>query len=169
MSEWQPSPEEIHLGQESYIRYLGGVAILNAPHHQVSEALLASVAEEDVEAAILRAEDLLYNGLRGVIKYANSPVARHWAQAEHGFGAALPHMIEIVDGTYERHARRLDRINPAFNALRPAPMYDETTYHSLCHANRGRLYTERLMDGVQSAAIFRPKLAGRRLTIPSAS
>jgi hypothetical protein len=162
MTGWQPNSECIQIGQEAYIQYLSGVAILNTPYSSFARGTIGEGIEHP-DAIILHSEQLMYDGLRSVIAQANPPAMRADLQkyAEHRFFEALPVMLRIVDSAYTAQGVRINSMNAAFPYLRPMPAYDESMYHHLCHSRKGKIRTRTLLDGIQEAAIFSDALTKR--------
>jgi len=165
---WQPSEEDVHDGSEGYLRYAGGVGILNNPYSEASTDLLGygHSVESDPVAAITVAEDNMYSGLMKLIRAANPPELRTAiANMETRFAAARPHIISIVDGVHHSDwsIMRMDRMTTALVSFRPCPVEDEIIYGYFCHGRKQKLNTLRLMDGVGAAKEFMPHLEGRAL------
>jgi hypothetical protein len=168
MSEWSPSAEDIQQSQRAYMRYVGGVGILNDPTTEFSRGVLGQGigVEVDVEPVIICAEELIYDGLSKVIRFANPQELRSAKEKmEHRFEAALPHIMSLVDSMPldDMRAMRLDRINPAFLGMLPMPLTDEAIYHNFCHSRRDKLEVVKLLDGYHPAAQFEQALGGRTL------
>jgi hypothetical protein len=159
-AEWNPSVQESRLGQEGYLHYLAGLAILNTPSSQFALDLLGQ-GERTSEDVIVAAESLMYRGLQSVIKYSNPPGSL--ADARGGFNEALPRMFHIVDSTYELHEDRIGSINHAFYGIRPAPMFVEGYYKMLCDGNRTKILTSHLLDGILPAVQFTDVLRDRHV------
>lgn len=167
-SGWAPSEPDVRQGQEAYLRYAGGVGIINDPHTDFAQGMLGEgrEASEHPVCALITAEELMYANLVKLAKAANPPELRGaTGRLEHRYGSALPHIISIIDRVFENDTMlmRLDRINPALLVMRPSPLEDEAVYKALCHGRRHKLYTSRLLDGVGAAAEFTDLLEGRTL------
>ncbi|MGH7195830.1 MAG: hypothetical protein ACREGA_03565 [Candidatus Saccharimonadales bacterium] len=165
---WQPSQEDLASGQESYVRYLGGLAILHEPKGDFAAGLLGvdffeHDYEEYPEWAVAHAETLMYQGLRGVILAANPPESRSpIAQLEHNYAAAIPHIRQTVASICKLQPERLDQINPTIKIFRPMPAANQSIYKSICHSRLEKIQTEDLLEGFLPAPVFTIILDGKR-------
>jgi len=156
--EWFTSQEVQSLGQNGYLQYLAGIAIINAPSGKVAHGMLGEGTRSPVEILVWGEEQML-EGLADVIRATNPP-DYDLLRAEHNFDAALPLMEQVVDRTFMAKRDQIKRMNKAFNALRPLATADGNVYRSICHGNQTRLQTVALMRGVQPAAMFMDFMSG---------
>ncbi len=165
MDEWQPNAEDLRNGQEAYIRYLGGVAIINDPWSPFARGIHQRQDNpEDLLTIVNHAELLIYRGLQKVITFANPPDhRRNMIKTGSRFNEALPNMRKIIDTTCSDFAERLDAINPALRLAQPAPILDRYMYGHFAHCRLYKIGTRRLLGGLLPAVDFESILAGRTL------
>lgn len=164
MSEARPpydlAPEELRLGEEAYLRYLGGVSML---HDTSTEFALDLCAADIADAYIATAEQLMYSGARRLIRTANLRLISEAAEMEKNYATVLPRMWHIVDNTYIDLGARLAHLGEAITVLRPAAFTDEKIYHHLTHPRKDKLQTQRLMDSVSPSPLVAESLQRRTL------
>lgn len=164
-SEWRPSVEVTRFGQESYIDYLGGLALVHTPDSTFSQHLLGQSSREP-EAILAHAERVMVSGLRGVIWAANPPEPRGGlVQAEGNYSVALPHMQYTIKSAFDTHGKRIDTINDMFFTLQPTPVLSGTVYKHLCHGRGNLLLTTMLLGAYPPAGVFEALVAGRHVPL----
>ncbi|MBI1857317.1 hypothetical protein HY003_03645 [Candidatus Saccharibacteria bacterium] len=140
------TPEDFSEGSEAYIRYCAGLAIVQFPEDMVNIHRLEN-NESTAGDIITTAERMMIHGIVRVIRIAQEPEYRkHKLTMEDRFQESLWAMRELVDYTCERHEYRLERLNPMYSILRPAPFLKEQIYRKICHGNYTTLRTIRLLD-----------------------
>lgn len=161
-----PSSLERRLADNAYLNFATGVAILRDPDNEVNLAMNANEAVyTDFGAVIFRAEVLMWEGLRKVIRFAHpKPTRSNLAKVEQQFDFALTHMMDTIDRVRETNLDFLTRLDPAFGFVVPQPMTDETVYKYICHPHLEKLQTVRLLDGLVAAPVFEDMLRGRTLS-----
>lgn len=155
-------------GEEEYIRYLGGVAILTAPRSRFSRSIYeGQLNHVKLEELLTDAEDLMVSGLKGVIAFANMPEDRTalYARAQWKYQQARPNMRKIVESTYRDQSYRVGRISEVVFDFQPAPIVgNETIYKLLCHGHYSKLKTASLLDRVPPSRYFKNLIANRNLS-----
>ncbi len=165
---WTPNEEDILSGQEGYIHYLGGVAIIVAPRSRFSRSFYEGELDKDnIEDTLIGAEQLMLEGLKWVIAFANPPELRTAlvSRAQYNFKQAQPNMRRIVASTYKERADRIDHISPAMYGLQPAPVVNsEVIYKLVSRGNLGELHSIRLLDDIPPARDFKKLLELRSMS-----
>ncbi|HUP26239.1 MAG TPA: hypothetical protein VM124_01170 [Candidatus Limnocylindrales bacterium] len=167
MSElYTPSEIDKRLAENAYLNFATGVAMLRDPDNEVNLAINANESiYSDLEAVVFRAEVLMWEGIRKVVRLAHPrDIRSNLAKVEKQFEAALPHMMDTVDRVSESRAHSLHRLDPAFEFVLPQPITDETVYKYICHPHLEKLLTARLLDGLVAAPIFEDILRGRNMS-----
>lgn len=142
------SDEDFSAGSEGYIRYCAGIAIVQYPDH-MADFHMRVVMEELFPEIVGIAKDLMLDGIQRVIHSSNPPDIRDVkSKQEENFESALPSMREIVEWSCERHEERLNKLNPIYTILRPAPFTRKSIYQAVCHRNYQRLSVSKLLDGL---------------------
>jgi hypothetical protein len=160
-----PTPSDELLAKEGYIRYLAGVSYLHAPLDTAD--LHGFELPTDKMQLIYKAEDLILEGLKQVITFANKPGDRsRLVNMEESYDQAAIHMMKTVETVFEFERDREEMLFPAVNLFRPAPMLNQQTYKYICHSRMGKLTTFKLMDGVFPAQSLMPDLE-KRSPIPA--
>lgn len=152
-------PADLILGHESYFQYATGVAIINNPIE------LAPMFSErsDPDEILVHAERLMFDGLKGVIRYASSDEDRsHLAKLEKCFDKAVEPMNIIVQSAYEIMGERLRDLNPMLQIIRPNPVLDRIVYGYVCHGRLNNIRTERLLGGMMPSVVFNELLSPSR-------
>lgn len=150
--EWFTTQEVQSLGQDGYLRYLAGIAIINSPSGKFAHGVLGEGTRGPLDVLVW-GEQQMIDGLADVIRAANPP-DDDLLTAEHQFDDALPLMRQIVSISFMSVGAQIKRMNKAFDALRPLAVANGKTYRSICHGNYNRLRTVDLMGGVQPASMF---------------
>lgn len=150
---WRPDPEDQRAGQEAYIRYLGGVALLHDPESELAQSIVGSHVQldtyEGMNAAVRHAETVMFHNLQDVVRMANPPDFRTpLSSAERRYKEALPHIHQIVDSTFQSQGGRLEVLDTALQLIRPMPLVKEAMYKHVCHPHREKIRTLRLMDDI---------------------
>jgi hypothetical protein len=164
-TDWTPSEDELRSGQESYIRYIGGLMLLHDPDSLMSQALMGTLppGPESTLAVVEHAEALMYHGLKEMIVVANPPEYHPVSRAENRHAQALPVLRDIVDATCDQHTERLEAINFAITVARPMPLARQGLYKAICHGRRDKISTSSLMDVFIPNTWFKPVIAGRHI------
>lgn len=156
--EWFTTQEVQSLGQEGYLRYLAGIAIINFPSGKFARGVLGEGTKGPLDVLVW-GEEQMVTGLADVIRAANPP-DDDLLTAEHHFDEALPLMRQLVTTSFISAGDQIKRMNKAFNALRPLAVANGKTYRSICHGNYNRLRTVDLMGGIQPASMFMNFMSG---------
>jgi hypothetical protein len=162
-AEWHPEQYELELGADEYVRYLTGVALLNTPFAPQVHSLLG-MGREDGESIVAHGDDLMYGGLRGVIRFAHGNTNERMVglvKLEHHFKEAFPPMRKIVNLACRSQVEYINSLNPNFSSVRRPPIFNPTFYDHLCHARREYLSTVVLMGDFLPAAMLVPYLHTR--------
>lgn len=165
---WTPSSADMLVGQESYVAYLGGVALLQDPSGELAQGLLgpAAYSEGDAELVVQHAEDIMHRSLRNVLLSASPESQRNLTAAEHNFALILPHIQRIVRATCRERKMQLDLMNPAFRILPPMPLTNPQIYGHFCHGRKTHLRTTHLISPYFAAPELQHILANRTLSNP---
>ena len=168
---WIPSSADMLVGQESYVAYLGGVALLQDPSGELAQGLLGAAAysEGDAELVVQHAEDIMHRNLRNVLLSASPESQRNLTAAEHNFALTLPHIQRIVRATCRERKMQLDLMNPAFRILPPMPLTNPQIYGHFCHGRKTHLRTTHLISPYFAAPELQHILANRTLSNPRSS
>lgn len=159
-----PTDTELRLSEDAYLMHATGIAMLRDPDNEVNMAINSNEAVHvDPEAIVLRAEVLIFEGLRQVVRFANPKNLRtNLLKLEPRFREALPYMIDTVDRVVQTRTEELIRLDSAFDYIAPKAMANETVYKHLCHHTE-KLFTNRLCGGLVPAPVFEQILQGRTL------
>jgi hypothetical protein len=162
---WIPSECDARSGQEAYIHYIGGLMLLHDPDSEISQAHIGLAAQDETfrEVVITTAEELMYQGLKGIILHASPPERRPVSLAESAHEETLPTIWNIVDEACTRQESRLNVISPAIAVGRPMPLIDLAIYKAICHGRRKNLQTRKLMGMFMPDPWLAPALKGRHL------
>ncbi|HEX5798409.1 MAG TPA: hypothetical protein VFX79_03560 [Candidatus Saccharimonadales bacterium] len=158
-------PDETLAG-EGYVRYLGGVAYLHDP--VATENIHNQPFDQNKELFVARAEVLMLEGARQVIRYSNDPAIRdRMLNMEDGYQDALGHMEAVVDQAFVLDPERGDLLMDSIRYFRPAAFLHENIYRYICHGRLGKIATAHMMDGVFPHEEFREIIEGRKLAKPA--
>jgi hypothetical protein len=157
---WKPNEYDKILACQGYVQYATSISILNDPVEYKQLHGQEVVNEDNRERIYLHAHDMMLNGLKSVIKYANPPELRSkLLKMEKVFEDALPNMIDTVNDSYKNHGDRLDKINPWLRILRPLPITEKIIYGYVCHSRVEKLPASILMGGFMMNEVFLPSEA----------
>lgn len=155
------TPEDFAEASEGYIRYCTGIAVVQFPEDMTDIHRQSSI-ESSADAILTTAERLMIDGITRVIRTAQEPQFRERKLEMQGrFRQSLPAMRELVEWACERHEARLEKLNPMYPVLRPAPFLHEPLYRKICHGNYTTLRTMRLMDVFMPDPILLEEVVGR--------
>lgn len=162
------SETDLVSGRDAYIRYLGGVAVLHNPFSGVAKSLIGDqlVEKSDTSREVItrHAEQMIWDGLTGLAKYANPEDRRsNLSTAEYCFDEVKPNILKIVDSVYSEQPERVDLIDDSFRAIRPNPLIRKVLYGYVCHSRRNKILTDRVLEGFMPSSFFGQTLNGRTL------
>jgi hypothetical protein len=156
---YRPNPEELRLGSEAYIRYLGGVSVIHNPYE--TPELHNLDPRHEGELLVRDGVQRMLDGIRGVISYANPPAPRggrqglNRLQSSSHYIRALPFMLEMADVAYAEHGDRIRDLSRALSSLRPMAMIDRDVYGKVCKGQFDHLHIDQLLDRVAPARHLR--------------
>lgn len=157
------TPEDFAEASEGYIRYCTGIAVIQFPE-DMTDIHRQPIIETSADEILTTAERLMIDGIVRVIRTAQEPEFRkHKLEMQGRFEQSLPAMRELVEWACERYESRLERLNPMYSVLRPAPFLYKPLYRKICHGNYTTLRTARLMDVFMPDPILLDKVAGRTI------
>ncbi len=149
-----------------YNAYLLGVGMLANPDE--TRRLHRLDPENDTAGIVERAKAQMILGLSTVIKNSDPDQQGSLEAVAGSYQILHPYMAKVVDLAFDSStlSEKMDKISPAIEIVRPAPMCVEATFKHICKARRGHLRVGHLMGGVpmdprfEAAGIPRDTLEG---------
>lgn len=168
-AQYELSGEELACGQDAYLYYLGGLAILHSPYGGYSRSTFGDNLPENPagfmeyrEPVVAHAEELMVEGLFRVIAVSNRlEPGQAIGAAEGSYKTASPNFLRIVNTTCESLKGRVEAIDLDLALPRPMPLRKYRTYTYLCHSRKSEIYTKKLLDNILPSELFGTVLDGR--------
>ncbi len=164
---WRMSAIDCYAGQEAYMMYATGLAVLNDPEETDGLHLRDLASASDREEVLTYAQSLIWAGLGEIIRFANPPNCRSPLQkAEPHFEQAQPHMRKILEKTCSSQSGRLEQLHAMIAVLRPLPVAtNEQTYRAIAHGRRHLVKVRHVMGGFALGKPFGSEVYDRNFSV----
>lgn len=155
------STEDFNEASEGYVRYCAGLAVVQFPEDMIDIHRRSNI-ESSADEILATAERLMIDGIMRVIRTSQEPDFRKQKiDMDSRFEKVLPAMQELVNHACFYHEARLEKLNPMYSVLRPAPFLRKPLYRKICHGNYTTLRTMRLMDVFMPDPVLLDKMLDR--------
>lgn len=169
---WIPGEADVIASGRAYITYATGVALIHDPREELTSMVMSKSERQSGEDIVVRAEELMWQGLTKLIKYANPPESRSpLSKAKYRHSSAYPHIERVLDMVTDPNAsgnspyKKLFILDPRLVEFPPMPLEQEGLYKSIAHGRTDKVRTKALMGIFSVSDTLSPIVEGRTLSM----